>query len=103
MKPTAEAAVAARPLDPTGRDGAIDFVAHDVAAHGADGHVFGQTEQFTQLMGMAIIDIWGEMPRGIQELLFDHAITLGKRAGYDDTLREQLAKFLHDHHPRTAR
>jgi hypothetical protein len=37
----------------------------------------------------------------IQEKLFEHAVVAGHRGERDESLREQLAKFLHDHHPRT--
>jgi len=103
MKTSRDPAVADRPLDPTGRDGAIDFAAHDAAAHGYVGHAFGRSEQFAHLFGTAVVELWSELPRDVQELLFERAVALGQRDGRDDSLREQLAKFLHDHHPRTAR
>jgi hypothetical protein len=33
--------------------------------------------------------------------LFERAIVLGHKGERDESLREQLAKFLHDHHART--
>jgi hypothetical protein len=33
--------------------------------------------------------------------LFERAVVLGHKGERDESLREQLAKFLHDHHPRT--
>jgi len=32
-----------------------------------------------------------------------HAVVIGHRGERDEALREQLAKFLHDHHARTER
>jgi hypothetical protein len=32
--------------------------------------------------------------------LFEHAVVLGHQGERDESLREQLAKFLHDHHSR---
>ncbi|MFN5566584.1 MAG: hypothetical protein ACK495_00090 [Bradyrhizobium sp.] len=51
--------------------------------------------RFAELLGNAAISVWGDMPRDIQEALFETA-----RRGRDD-LRHQLAKLLHDRHPRT--
>jgi hypothetical protein len=33
--------------------------------------------------------------------LFERAVVLGHQTERDESLREQLAKFLHDHHERT--
>jgi uncharacterized protein with von Willebrand factor type A (vWA) domain len=50
---------------------------------------------FAALLGDAAISIWGDMPRDIQEALFETAMR-------DRTeLRHDLAKLLHDRHPRT--
>ena len=54
-------------------------------------------------MGAAIIALWSELPQAIQETLFERAVVLGHHGERDEMLREQLAKFLHDHHKRTAR
>ena len=45
--------------------------------------------------------MWGELPQPIQEQLFECAVVLGHQDERDEMLREQLAKFLHDHHERT--
>jgi hypothetical protein len=51
--------------------------------------------RFAPLLGEAAIRIWGDMPRDIQEALFETAMR-------DRTeLRHDLAKLLHDRHPRT--
>jgi hypothetical protein len=34
--------------------------------------------------------------------LFERAVALGHQGERDEMLREQLAKYLHDHHKRTA-
>jgi hypothetical protein len=47
------------------------------------------------------MDLWGELPQELQESLFERAVVLGHKSERDESLREQLAKFLHDHHPRT--
>lgn len=52
-------------------------------------------DHFTGLLGQAAIDVWGDMPRDIQEALFETAMK-GRAAD-----REALARLLHDRHPRT--
>jgi hypothetical protein len=53
------------------------------------------SEVYRQLLGTAAIEVWGDMPREIQEALFEVAV----RDRPD--LRLDLAKLLHDRHPRT--
>jgi len=52
-------------------------------------------DRFAKLLGDAAISVWGDMPRDIQEALFETAMR-----DHDD-LRHDLAKLLHDRHPRT--
>jgi hypothetical protein len=52
--------------------------------------------RFTQIVGQAALRYWPDLPRDVQERLFEDAV------GGDGTLRQQLAVYLHDHHPRTA-
>ena len=49
-------------------------------------------------LGHAVTQVWAELPRDVQEKLFEHAVVSGER---DESLREQLARHLHDHHART--
>jgi len=56
----------------------------------ADSH-----ERFANLLGRAAIEVWGDMPRDIQEALFEAA-----RKG-QSAEREDLAHLLHERHPRT--
>jgi len=58
-------------------------------------------ERFMLALGKAVTHVWAELPMPIQEKLFEHAVVAGHRSERDENLREQLAKFLHDHHPRT--
>jgi hypothetical protein len=103
MKPTKDTSKATLdyPADPTGRDGAIDFAAK--AEGFSEVEVSDQPGRFTQVMGAAIVALWSELPKDVQENLFERAVALGHRGERDEMLREQLAKFLHDHHRRTAR
>jgi len=53
------------------------------------------------VLGAAVTDLWGKLPQSLQHLVFERAIVLGHKSERDESLREQLAKFLHDHHART--
>jgi hypothetical protein len=53
-------------------------------------------ERFAYLLGRAAMDVWGDMPRDVQEALFETAMQ-----GHASE-REALARLLHDRHPRTA-
>jgi hypothetical protein len=57
--------------------------------------------RFAPLLGKAVIHLWAELPRAVQENLFEHAVVIGHNGERDESLREQLAKFLHDRHKRT--
>ena len=52
--------------------------------------------RFEHKVGRAALKLWSDLPRDLQERLFEDAV------GGDDQLRHQLAVYLHDHHPRTA-
>jgi hypothetical protein len=51
---------------------------------------------FVTALGKAALSIWGDMPRDIQEALFETAMK-----GHEDQ-REAMARLLHERHPRTA-
>jgi hypothetical protein len=55
-----------------------------------------EEDEYAQLLGKAVIDVWGDMLPEIQEALFEAAVR--KRP----ELRLGLAKLLHERHPRTA-
>jgi hypothetical protein len=85
-------------LDMTGRDGAVDYATKASAMESAFDH-----DRFAHVLGYALIEAWSDLPQPIQERLFERAVVLGHQTERDEMLREQLAKFLHDHHSRTAR
>jgi hypothetical protein len=62
----------------------------------------GEDEHFSRLLGAAAIRLWGDLPPDIQHMLFEETVAAGHRSERDESLREQLAQFLHDHHRRTA-
>ena len=53
-------------------------------------------DAFALLAGRAALQLWPDLPRDIQEALFETA------APGDDKVRHDLAVFLHERHPRTA-
>jgi hypothetical protein len=52
--------------------------------------------RFEHLVGRAALKLWHDLPRDLQERLFEDAV------GGDETLRHHLGIYLHDHHPRTS-
>jgi len=65
-------------------------------------HAGNPQTRFEPLLGAATLHLWSELPRDVQEKLFEHAVVIGHRSEADESLREQLAVFLHDHHRRTG-
>ena len=57
--------------------------------------------RFAPLLGQAAIHLWADLPRETQEKLFEHAVVIGHKSERDESLREELAKFLHERHKRT--
>jgi hypothetical protein len=55
------------------------------------------TDQFTRALGKAVIRIWSDLPQEVQDHLFKEAV-----ASQGESIRSQLAVFLHDKHSRTA-
>lgn len=53
-------------------------------------------ETFALLAGRAALQLWPDLPRDVQERLFETAVPR------DEQVRHNLAVFLHDRHPRTA-
>jgi len=53
------------------------------------------------VLGAAAADLWSHLPHELQHTLFERAVVLGHRGERDESLREQLAKFLHGRHQRT--
>jgi hypothetical protein len=58
-------------------------------------------DRYCLALGVAALDLWSNLPQDLQITLFERAVVLGHRSERDESLREQLAKFLHDHHART--
>jgi hypothetical protein len=60
-------------------------------------------ERYIEALGLAALDLWSELPQEVQQSLFEQAVVRGHRSERDESLREQLAQFLHGHHERTAK
>jgi hypothetical protein len=61
-----------------------------------------EANRYYLVLGVAAAELWSGLPHEIQHALFERAVVLGHKSERDESLREQLAKFLHDHHARTA-
>ncbi len=60
-------------------------------------------QRYALALGQAVIKAWAELPQDIQHRLFEDAVIAGHCTERDESLREQLALFLHRRHPRTDR
>jgi hypothetical protein len=58
-------------------------------------------EWVAHILGAAVIELWGALPQDVQQKLFEQAVLTGA-SSEEGQRRERLAKFLHDHHQRTA-
>jgi hypothetical protein len=54
-------------------------------------------DQLTRALGEAIVRMWSNLPQDVQHRLFEEAI-----ASKGETIRSQLAVFLHEKHRRTS-
>jgi hypothetical protein len=55
----------------------------------------GNEARFAALLGRAALKTWADLPRDAQERLFAAAVE-------DGVIANDLAEFLHDHHPKTV-
>lgn len=53
-------------------------------------------EECERRLGRATFRLWAELPRQVQEMIFETAVS------QDAIVRNNLAVYLHDHHPRSA-
>ncbi len=53
-------------------------------------------QHILQCLGAAVIAQWTELPTDVQKALFEHAVSSGDPRHSMD-LREQIARFLHNH------
>jgi hypothetical protein len=55
------------------------------------------SEQLTHALGEAAVRLWSRLPKEVQHQLFESAVT-----SLGESIRPQLAVFLHEKHPRTS-
>ena len=60
-------------------------------------------ERYVEALGLAALDLWSELPQDVQHRLFEQAVLRGHKSERDESLREQLAQFLHVQHERTGK
>jgi hypothetical protein len=53
-------------------------------------------EQLTRALGQAVVRLWSSLPQDVQQHLFQAAVS-----SHGESIRPQLAVFLHEKHPRT--
>ncbi len=53
-------------------------------------------ELLFRALGEAVVRIWGNLPQAVQQHLFEEAVM-----SHGESMRQQLAVFLHDKHSRT--
>ena len=54
-------------------------------------------DQLIRALGEAVVRVWSNLPQDVQHCLFEEAIT-----SEGETIRLQLAVYLHDKHRRTS-
>jgi hypothetical protein len=59
--------------------------------------------RFALALGGGLLETWPLLPQKWQKALFEAAVFAGHRDERDESLREQLALYLHKRHPRTER
>ncbi len=62
----------------------------------------GDGDRMLRILGAAVIDAWNDIPRDVQEALFERSVAIGQSGELHPGLREQLAIFLHKYNKRTA-
>jgi hypothetical protein len=54
-------------------------------------------EVLVRALGEAVVRIWSKLPQAVQQHLFEEAVM-----SHGESMRQQLAVFLHDKHSRTS-
>jgi hypothetical protein len=62
----------------------------------ADPNLQAAPDRLTRALGEAVIRIWSNLPQDVQNHLFQEAVR-----SQGESIRPQLAVFLHNKHPRT--
>jgi hypothetical protein len=60
-------------------------------------------DRFANALGQAVLECWAQLSKDTQRMIFEKTVVSGHHDERDEALREQLAEYLHDHHPRTEK
>ena len=63
---------------------------------------FHDERDFKEALGSAVVELWANLPESIQEELFERAVIAGHHSERDESLRQELARYLHEHNARTS-
>src|SRR5712692_6014373 len=103
--------VRAWPVPPTGHRGIVRLQLHSREPRGSIRRWYlvilleegameaissAAAEELTRALGHAVVRLWSSLPQDVQHHLFEAAVT-----SHGESIRPQLAIFLHDKHPRT--
>ena len=55
-----------------------------------------QENELKEALGAAVIALWAELPELVQQKLFEHAVVAGHHSERYESLRQELARFLHE-------
>ena len=64
---------------------------------------FHAERDFKEALGSAVVELWAKLPEPIQEMLFERAVVAGHHSERDESLRQELARYLHEQNARIAR
>jgi hypothetical protein len=81
----------------------VDAAGETALDGGTDEVAMTENERYAEALGLAALDLWSTLPAEIQHRLFEQAVLRGHKSERDESLREQLAQFLHEHHQRTVK
>ncbi|UYO46918.1 hypothetical protein KQX63_10565 [Rhodopseudomonas palustris] len=82
------------PFDKQPAEGSRETIDRQLAQHDQREQQNGEA-QFRDQLGGAVLEVWGDLPRDLQEAIFEIAMRNAPEQ------RNELAKLLHDRHPRT--
>lgn len=82
------------PFDKQPAEGSCETIDRQLAQQEQREQQNGEAE-FRDQLGGAVLEVWGDLPRDLQEAIFEIAMRNAPEQ------RNELAKLLHDRHPRT--
>jgi hypothetical protein len=64
--------------------------------------LFHGERDFKEALGTAVVELWAELPEIIQQKLFERAVIAGHHSERDESLQQELARYLHEANARTV-